>query len=389
MQVNDQSSGKAPRHPVPPGTLRLGQIAGVDILVRASWLVIAVLIAIMLEPSIERIAPGLGALVYVAGVAFAVLLYLSVLMHEISHALMARFFGFEVKSVTLHFLGGVTEIEGESDTASREFWISVVGPITSLLIAAGAFGLTLVAPPGLLLFACQALAAANLFVGIVNLLPGMPLDGGRVLRAAVWGATGNPLLASKVAGWTGRGLAVLALGYPYLLAQLTDVRPTVVDYVIAVIIGFFLWAGATQSIVSARMRDKLPALRARELARRAVSVGEDLPLAEAVRLARDAAAGGIVVVDREDKPHGIVNEEAVLATPDERRPWMTAGSVARALETGLTLPADIAGEDLIHAMQGTPASEYVLLEGDGRVFGILVTHDVDRAFASFAGSKED
>lgn len=369
--------------------MRLGQIAGVDILVRASWLIIAVVIAMISQPAIEDRAPGLGALGYVAGVALAVLLYLSVLLHEISHALMARYFGFEVRSVTLHFLGGVTEIEGESDTAFREFWISVVGPLTSLAVGAAAFGLTFVAPDGLLLLACQALAFANVFVGVLNLLPGMPLDGGRVLRAAVWGATGRPLLASKVAGWTGRVLAVLALGYPYLLARVTDTVPTTIDYVIAVIIGFFLWTGATQSIVSARMRERLPQLQARSLARRAVAVREDLPLAEAVRLARDAAAGGIVVVGSDGAPHGIVSEEAVLATPDDRRPWMTAGSVARAVETGLTLPADIEGEGLIRAIQATPASEYVLLEGDGSVFGILVTHDVDLAFASFNGSKGD
>lgn len=366
----------------PAGTLRLGRIGGIDVLVRSSWLFVAALIAYVLAEPINRIAPGLGGLVYVAGAAFAVLLYLSVLLHEVSHALMARAFGFEVRSVTLHFLGGVTEIEGESDTARREFWIAAVGPITSLGIAVVAWAVSFLAPDGLLLFACQALAYSNLVVGLLNLLPGLPLDGGRVFRAIVWGATGRQHLSTLVAGWSGRVLAVGMLGYPWLLGRLTGNPASGFDYVIALIIGVFLWTGATQSIVSANVRRRLPALRARSLARRALQVHSQTPLSEAVRQARETQAGGIVVVDPDGVPDAIVDERAVLATPDERRPWMAAGTVARHLEPGLRLPADLTGEELIRAMQDTPASEYVLVEPDGTVYGILVASDVDRAFAA-------
>ncbi|MGH3423191.1 MAG: M50 family metallopeptidase [Nocardioidaceae bacterium] len=379
--MTSQESQPGERPPRPPGTLRVGQIGGVDVLVRSSWLIVAAMIAFLLAPRIDVIAPGLGEFVYVAGLAFAVLLYLSVLLHEISHALMAQAFGFDVRSVTLHFLGGVTEIEGEADTAFREFWIAIVGPLTSLAVAAGAWALTFAAPDGLLLFACEALAFANLTVGILNLLPGLPLDGGRVFRAFAWAVTGRPFLATRIAGWSGRVLAVLALGYPFVLEEVWGVEPTVFDYVIAVIIAFFLWSGATQAIVSARVRQKLPNLRARALARRALGVPEEMPLSEAVRRAHDAQAGGIVVLGRDGRPRGIVNERAVLATPDDRRPWMSAGSVARRLEPGLSLQADLAGEDLVRALQSTPASEYVLLDADGSLFGVLVTKDVDHAFA--------
>lgn len=378
MTPSEQPAAERP--PRPPGTLRIGQISGIDVLVRSSWLIVAAMIALMLAPRIDVIAPGLGNLVYLAGLAFAVLLYLSVLLHEISHALMAKAFGFEVHSVTLHFLGGVTEIDGEADTAFREFWISLVGPLTSLALAAAAYALTFLAPGGLLLFACEALAFANLVVGVLNLLPGLPLDGGRVLRAFAWALTGRPFLATQLAGWAGRVLAVLALGYPFVLERTFGIEPTVFDYVIAVVVAFFLWGGATQSIVSAKVRQRLPQLRARAIARRALGVPEDMPLSEAVRRAHDAQAGGIVVLGRAGRPRGIVNEQAVRATPEDRRPWMSAGSVARRLEPGLTLSADLAGEDLVRAMHATPASEYVLLDGDGALFGVLVTKDVDHAF---------
>lgn len=371
------------QHPSrPPGTLKIGEIGGVDVLVRSSWLVVAALISFMLAPAIEAVEPGIGNGKYIAGVAFAVLLYLSVLLHEMSHALMAKRFGLPVRSITLHFLGGVTEIEGEPDTPGREFGVSVVGPITSIGVGVLFLLLHPVVPDGLLRLAVDALAGANLVVGVLNLVPGLPLDGGRVLRAAVWGVTGNPHRATIVAGWCGRIAAGLVFVFP-LLQQPLFGRPTILtDYVLAFVIAMFLWTGATQAIVSAKVRSRLPALRARQLARRAVAVPHDLPLSEAVRRAQEAQAGSIVVLGVDGDVTGIVNEAAVLATPEDRRPWIAVGSVARTVEPGLQLDADIAGEPLIRAMQRTPATEYLLRERDGTVYGVLVTDDVDRAFAA-------
>ena len=108
----------------------------------------------------------------------------------------------------------------------------------------------------------------------------------------------------------------------------------------------------------------------------------DLPLGEAVRRAQEQEAGGLVVLSTDGRPVGIVDERAVLATPSDRRPWMQAGSLARTLEPGLLLPADLVGEALVRAMQRTPANEYVLVEPDGSVYGVLVTSDVDKAFSA-------
>ena len=360
----------------------MGRVSGVDVLVHRSWLFVALLIAFLLAPRIDEVAPNLGGvLVYVAGLAFAVLLYLSVLAHEASHALMAQFFGMRVRSMTLHFLGGVTEIEGEAESPKREFWISVVGPLSSLAIGFAALGAAVITPDGLVRFAFESLAAANLVVGVLNMVPGLPLDGGKVLRSIVWAITGRPLVATTVSGWAGRVVAVLALGYPLLLPAIFDVQPTIIDFVIAAIIAMFLWTGASQALVVAKIRSKIPALRARELARRAVQVTADVPLAEALRQAREAQAGSIVVVTGNDRPLGIVNEPAVVAAPEDRRAWMSTGSVTTRLERGMTLPADITGETLVRAMQARPASEYLLVEPDGSIFGVLVTADVDAAFS--------
>jgi Zn-dependent protease len=354
----------------------------VDVLVKHSWVLIAALIAIAMAPEVDRVEPGLGGWKYVAGAMFAVLLYLSVLLHEMSHALMAKRFGLPVRSITLHFLGGVTEIEGEADTPSREFAISVVGPITSIGVGLVSLALLQVTPDGLLTLAVGALAFANLVVGALNLIPGLPLDGGRVLRAGVWRLTGDPFRATIVAGWAGRGVAILAFVYPWIRTRITGEEVLYQDFIISFVIALFLWTGASASIMSARVRARLPKLHARDLARRSLVVPPDLPLAEAVRRARDEQAGAIVTISSSGTPLGVVSETALLATPEDRRPWMPTEAVARQVEPGLILAADIEGEPLIRAMQATPATEYLLIERDGSVYGVLSTEDVDRAFSA-------
>jgi Zn-dependent protease len=373
-------SGRPARPTYPPGTLRIGSIAGVDVLVRSSWLLVALLIAFLLAPRVEQVQPGLGALKYVAGVAFAVLLYLSVLLHEIAHAVMAQRYGLGVRSISLHFLGGATEIDSETRTPGQEFKVAVVGPLTSIVIGLLALALLQVTPEGLLSLAVGGLAGANLVVGVLNLVPGLPLDGGRVLKSLVWKLTSNMHRGTIVAAWGGRVAAVLVLGYPLLQRSLMGTSPDVYDFLMAVVISAFLWTGASASMISARVRRRLPALKARPLARRVIAVPNEIPITEAVRRAQEAGAGAIVVHAGDDRLSGVVNETALLATPEERRAWVPVSSVSRTLEDGMVLGADIAGEDLIRAMSSTPAEEYVLVESDGTIYGVLAASDVDRAF---------
>ena len=378
----DRTPGSAPTRsaPRPAGTFKVGTIAGSDVLVSSTWFIVAGLIALVLAPAVEEVQPGLGALKYVAGVAFAVVLYGSVLLHEASHAVMAKHYGFQVTSITLHFLGGMTSIEGEARTPRQEFWIAVVGPLTSIAVGAAAAGLWFVVPGGLIGMAVGGLASANLLVGVLNLIPGLPLDGGRVLKAGVWQVTGNRHTGSIAAGWGGRVTAALVLLWPIGMEVFLGIEPQVVDFVLAFIIGLFLWTGASASIATSKVRARLPQLRPRILARRSVMVPEDLPLAEAVRRAQEAQAGGVITLAPNGEPAGLVNEAALLAVPTERRPWVPVSSVARTLEPGLRLFADIDGEQLLAAINTTPATEYLLLEADGSVYGVLVTADVEAAF---------
>ena len=314
--------------------------------------------------------------------AFVVLLYLSVLVHELSHSVVALGFGLPVRRILLYPLGGFSEIEREPQTPAREFLVSAAGPALSLLLAAGGYGLTHVVRAGTIGGTLVSqLMWANLIVGVFNLLPGLPLDGGRMLRAAIWKVTGRPATSTIAAAWAGR---VLALGlFVLVLAPPVEARigGDLYSVVWLAVIAAFMWTGAGQAIKATRFRERLPGLQARRLARKAVSVAADTPLAEAIRRADESQARAVVVVDYDDKPIAILNETAVMATPPQRRPWIEAGSLARTLEPNLVLPADLSGMALLDAIRQAPASEYLLVEPSGQVYGVLAARDVDLAFA--------
>lgn len=354
---------------------RIGSIAGSDVLVSTSWFLVAGLIAWLMGPRVDEVQPGLGPWKYVVGLAFAIALYLAILLHEGSHAVVARRFGFRVESITLHFLGGATTIAGESKRPRQEFWIAVVGPLTSIGVGIAALGLWFVLPDGLLRLVVEGLAGSNLIIGVLNLVPGLPLDGGRVLKAGVWAATGRVHTATVVAAWGGRVTALAVAAWAVLSA---DQGSTISPLLIAVV-AVFLWTGASQSLASAKVIRRLATLVARDLARPALAVASDLPLAEALRRAGESGAGGLVTVTTDGRPVGVVDQQAVAALPTERRPWVPVSSVARTLTPDLVLPAALTGEDLVDALRRAPATEYVLLDPDGGLHGVLAAADVARA----------
>ena len=353
---------------------------GVPVYVSPYWFLVAAFVVIFYAGNLpDWIHPSW--IRYAVAAAFVVLLWGSVLVHELSHCVVARAFKLTVRRILLYPLGGYSEIEQEPPTPAKEFSVSVVGPLTSLALAgvgiALDFAFNLRGIPRVLI---DELILANLVVGVFNLLPGLPLDGGRMLRAGVWKVTGRPGAATIAAAWAGRGLAVLLVIVPIaLLGTKASLTSTYVLWF--AVIAVFMWFSSGQAIRAAKVRDRLPGLQARRLARRAIAIPGNVPLAEAIRRADEAQARALVVVDHESTPIAIVNETAVMATPPQRRPWVEVGSLARAIEPGLVLPADLAGMELIEAVQRSPATEYLLIEPSGQIFGVLATSDLDHAFA--------
>ena len=350
---------------------------GIPVYISPYWFVIAAVFSVIYANDLSSTISGNTR--YIVAAAFVILLYLSVLVHELAHSVVARGYGLPVRRIVLNPLGGVSEIEREAPTPGREFAVAGAGPALSLVLAAIGWGLAQLAPYGVTGALIRQLMVANIIVGIFNLLPGLPLDGGRMLRAVIWKITKKPTTATIAAAWVGRGLAIALLAIPFFSGSLSG--GDIVSTLWVVVIAAFMWTGATQSIKATRFRERLPALQARRLARKAISVSASTPLAEAIRQADDAGARAIVVVDHDSKPIAIVNEAAVTATPPQRRPWVETGSMARSIDPSLVLNADLQGMALLDAIRRAPATEYLLVDSTGQVFGVLAARDLDQVFA--------
>jgi Zn-dependent protease/CBS domain-containing protein len=350
---------------------------GIPVYVSPYWFIIAGVFCVIYANDLS--AALSGNIRYVVAAAFVVLLYLSVLVHELSHSVVARGFGLPVRRILLHPLGGISEIEREAPTPGREFAVAGAGPALSLALGAVGWGLAQLVPDGVTGALIRQLMFANIIVGVFNLLPGLPLDGGRMLRAVIWKITKKPTTATIAAAWVGRILALGLLAIPFFSGGLAGGDIVSMLWVLA--IAAFMWTGATQSIKATRFRERLPALQARRLARKAISVSASTPLAEAIRQADEAGARAIVIVDHDSTPIAIVNEAAVMATPPQRRPWIDTGSMARSIDPSLVLNADLQGMALLDAIRRAPASEYLLADQTGQVVGVLAARDLDQVFA--------
>jgi Zn-dependent protease/CBS domain-containing protein len=362
------------------GGVLIGRPFGVPVYVTPTWFIVAALITVGFAPTVENHVVGIGQWKYAVSLTFAVLLYLSVLIHELSHTVVALRFGLPVRRISLYLLGGVSEIEKPAPTPGKEAGIAVAGPAVSLLLAAIAYGVTRQLEQltvGLLL--AQALMGSNLIVGIFNMLPGLPLDGGRVLSAAVWKATAKRETGTVVAAWCGRGVAGLVLILPLLLSVRAGRSANLTDVVWGALLASFIWMGASQSLAAAQVQRRIPALSARALTRRAIPVPFDTPLAEALRRLAESGARGLVVVSADGTPVGIVNEAAVRATPENRRPWVPVGDLSRRIHPDHVVAASLAGEELVRALTRLPASEYLVVEANGDIYGVLASADVERA----------
>jgi Zn-dependent protease len=227
-----------------PGSLRIGKIAGIDIYIHVSWIIILVLLTVSLAIGwFPQLYPGQSTATYwIVSLIAALLLFVSVLLHELAHSLVARRRGLPVKNITLFIFGGVSNIEQEPKDPGIEFQVAVVGPLTSLLIGAACFLLQLPlrgtnSPLEEILY---YLAVTNVLLGVFNLIPAFPLDGGRVLRSIIWKISGSMRQATRAASLTGQVIAYLFI----LLGIWLFFTVSILDGIWIGFIGWFLLSSA-------------------------------------------------------------------------------------------------------------------------------------------------
>lgn len=358
-------------------SVSLGRVAGIEIGVNWTWVVVFALIAWSLGAVVfPDTTPGLSDGAYAAmAVVAAVLFFGSLLLHELGHAVVARREGMELDGIVLWLFGGVARFKGLFPSAGAELRIALAGPAVTVAIATVLLGLAaLVSLPSGVEGVVAWLGAINVLLLVFNMLPALPLDGGRVLRALLWRSSGDFTRATRVAGGLGRGFGYALIAGGVLLLALTG-APGGLWFAL---IGLFLTAAAGAEARLATVRSALGSMSVADaMASRPAVVGPDTPLADFVEgvFAHSRHAAYPVVADAEVR--GLLDFRAVAAVPPDRWAGTRVGDVAAKLDDVLVFaPGDELGDAAMELVQGD-GGRALVLDG-GRLAGLLSITDVSR-----------
>lgn len=357
-------------------SIKLFRIAGIDIGIHFSWIFIFVFFAWTLAQNFATLYPGWGtAAHWIYGIITSLMLFVSVLIHELAHSSVAKARGLPVHSITLFILGGVSNLEEEPKKPMIEFSMAIVGPGTSFLLALIFWLITLGIPetntPGRAVFGYLWLI--NLSLGIFNLLPGFPLDGGRVLRSILWGSTGNLVKATNTAGIVGQvfGWALIGAGI-YLIFSVSLFSGLWMAF-----IGWFLMSAADASRKEIKIRERLSGVKVKEL------MNMNVPTISPETTVQDMVSGifrrqhdRAVPVCQGGQLTGIATIDDVKKVPQER--W--AVTPVRDIMTSGNLYT-VTPEDNLNAAMELIAKHninQVLIKDGGKCAGLLTRADIIR-----------
>ena len=362
------------------GSVTLFSVRGIPVRAHPSWLLILALLTWNLAVGyFPQVLPDLpvGAL-WIRGLIAALFLFASVLLHELAHSIAALRYGIPVSSITLHIFGGVSQMEREPDRPGAEFTIAIVGPLTSFAIAGvlALVGRVLDPGPGARAI-MQYLVFVNALLGAFNLIPGFPLDGGRVLRAILWRLKGDGAWATRVAARTGSAFAVLLIGLGILRAFTGEL----IGGLWFVLIGLFLRQSAEGSYQQLVVRRGLSPYAVRDvMARDVMTVPAGASAAEIMNhYFWNHHVSSFPVVDG-DRVVGIVGLDQVKALPPETRDTIPARTFMHPLSDALTVAP---GDSLWRALEKLTANglgRVAVLDG-GRLVGYLSVKDVAHVLA--------
>jgi Zn-dependent protease len=361
---------------MPGGSVRLLRVAGIDISIHVSWLVIFALVTWSLAQALfPDVAPGYSQSTYwIVGAVSALLLFVSVLIHELAHSLVARARGLEPRSITLFIFGGVSSLGGEAKKPSTEFLVAVVGPLSSFAIAFVVYAIALVLQPRDLVDAVFTyLIFINVALGFFNLIPGFPLDGGRVFRSIVWNVTGNFRRATEIAVAVSKVFA-----YAFMLFGLFRLlNGELIAGIWTAAIGWFLDNAASMSLAQVVFEQRIGKARVADVftpdttaAPAELTVDR---LIEDYMLARNRRA---VPVVQDGRVLGIVTLGDVRAVPPERRALTPVRQLVHNQQTVAVRPED----NLRAAVEalGSGDFEVVPVVENGQLVGVLSRADVMR-----------
>jgi Zn-dependent protease/CBS domain-containing protein len=357
---------------------RVARIAGIEVRIDSSWAVIALLITYSMYLRLSVLYPELsgGGAVGLAIVS-AVLFFGSVLVHELAHALVAQARGIRVQDITLFLFGGATRARVESRGPGDEFLIALVGPLTSGLLA-GLFGIVAGLGSDLLSRALAGtfgyLAWTNLLLAVFNLVPGFPLDGGRLLRSAIWKATGSLGRATRIASVSGQGVGwlLVAAGVAWLLAG------DLAGGIWFTFIGWFLVQAARSSYQELQLQQLLRGVEAEDvMAANLVRIPPELSLQDAVDNYFMRYDHGAFPVEEQGRTIGLLTLRGVRRVPRQQWPTHRVRDHMVPLGDQVVVAPDARMDGVLGKLQDGEANR-VLVAHDDEVVGIITPSDLTR-----------
>lgn len=370
--------------------IKLGRIGGIGIGLHYSWFIIAILIALSLADHFRRINPSWNpALIWSIAVITSVLFFVSLLLHELAHSFVAKSRGLRVCEITLFALGGVSQIESEAPDARSEFWIAIVGPMTSaaigalLLLLARAFGWHFGVPSTTPLIAVLLwLGYINCALAVFNMIPGYPLDGGRILRAVLWWISGSQHRATRWATQVGQGVALLLI----LFGLLQFFTGAGFAGLWIAFIGWFLLdaarAGYIQMGVITELRDHTVADL---MERNCPAVEGYLSLRDFVDEYLLHSASRCFLVVHGGQPVGLITSDEIRSVPRDAWTQNSVQSVMRKLDQIRTVPPNTPALQALELM-GRENLTVLSVVSDGKLQGIFSQDQLARFLQIRPGS---
>lgn len=355
--------------------IKLGRIFGVAIGLHYSWIIIALLVTLSLRSQFGIDNPDWSAsTTWTIAIVTGLLFFVSILLHELSHAAVAKLRGIPVKGITLFALGGVAQIEKDAADAKSEFWMGIIGPISSIVIGivclalawllGWSFTAAAVSPPAAMF---MWLGFINIALAIFNMIPGFPLDGGRVLRAVVWWVTGDANRSTRIAAGVGQ---VVALGF-ILLGIWRFFSGAGFGGLWIAFIGWFLLEAARASGAQVEITERLTGVRVGDV------MAHEFPIVDAnsnlqtfVQEHLLPTGNRCFVVSEQGRAAGIITPHEVKATDRARWPYTTVGDVMRSLDSLRTVGPDRPVSEALEMMGREDVNQMPVVQ-EGKLAGII------------------
>ncbi|MFB9775190.1 site-2 protease family protein [Brevibacterium otitidis] len=380
MTQASTSSGPSTKQTGASNGLIIGRVFGAPVVLAWSWFVAAIIITVLFAPWVSNVRPDLGIASWAVAFAYAVFLFASVFLHEFAHAVAGTAVGQRVAAIELNIWGGFTRFEPKIEedpkrAASTSFIISIVGPIINLALAGiGWLAMSAFEQSSVGWLLLIAVTFANAALGIINLLPGIPLDGGWAIQALIWRGTRSQYLGTLIAAWIGRIIAAGFVFWALIPPLLRGERPDLVTVLWMSAIAFMLWFSAGDSVTHAKRARRMETYDLRAVIQPAIAATHDSSIEQTLSFADSLNMGPtviIVVLNERGLPYGFLDRHAASQVPIGAQQQETIAAYARPFGGWIGVPEDITAPHLLESLTHRPKASYCMVMRGSTLTGVI------------------